>query len=44
VGDLAFSVDDEGGALDTQELLAIHALLFHDSIGVADFLVSVSEE
>jgi hypothetical protein len=43
-GDLAFTVDNEGGALDPQELLAVHALLFHDAVSGADFLVGVGEE
>jgi hypothetical protein len=44
VGDLALSVDDEGGAFDAHHFLPVHILLFDHAEGVADCLVGVSEK
>jgi len=44
VGDLALSVDDEGGAFDAHNFLPVHVLLFDHAKGVADCFVGVSEK
>jgi hypothetical protein len=44
VGDLALSVDDEGGAFYSHHLLPVHVLLFDHAEGVADCLVWISEK
>jgi hypothetical protein len=44
VGDLALSVDDEGGAFDAHYFLPVHVLLFDHAEGVADGLVGVGEK
>lgn len=44
MGDLALSVDDEGGAFDAHHLFPVHVLLFDHAEGVADCLVGIGEE
>jgi len=44
VGDLALSVDHEGGAFNAHHFLPVHILLFDHAEGVADCLVGVGEK
>ena len=44
VGDLALSVDHEGGAFNAHHFLPVHVLFFDHAEGVADFLIGIGEE
>jgi hypothetical protein len=44
MNDLAVRSNEEGGALDSHYLLAVHILLFHHAILVRDLLVRIGEQ